>query len=123
VDAFWSVTMYDEEGFPVANELNRFAIADRDPLRSNDDGSLDIHIQHNDPGPHAQSNLASSSGAEEAVARARGAGSQTTVAPPGTSRHGARTGERVRSHQPAGGGEPEERGHCRSDDGRLARST
>jgi hypothetical protein len=30
--AFWSVTMYDAEGFQVANELDRFAIGDRDPL-------------------------------------------------------------------------------------------
>ena len=32
VAAFWSVTMYDEHGFQVANEINRFAIGDRDPL-------------------------------------------------------------------------------------------
>lgn len=51
VDAFWSVTMYDIEGFQVANELNRFAIGDRDPLRYNDDGSLDLFIQHENPGP------------------------------------------------------------------------
>ncbi len=56
VDAFWSVTMYDAEGFQVANELNRFAIGDRDELRYNDDGSLDLYLAHTDPGPERQSN-------------------------------------------------------------------
>jgi hypothetical protein len=50
VDAFWSLTMYDAEGFPVANALNRFALGDRDALKYNSDGSLDLYIQHEDPG-------------------------------------------------------------------------
>jgi len=50
VDAFWSVTMYDAEGFPVANAINRFAVGDRDALKYNADGSLDLYIQHDDPG-------------------------------------------------------------------------
>jgi hypothetical protein len=49
VNAFWSLTLYDAEGFQVANELNRFAIGDRDDLDVNSDGSLDIHIQHTQP--------------------------------------------------------------------------
>ncbi|MFM2092189.1 MAG: hypothetical protein RLZZ127_2678, partial [Planctomycetota bacterium] len=49
VGAFWSLTMYDGEGFQVANPLNRFAIGDRDPLVFNPDGSLDIVIQHARP--------------------------------------------------------------------------
>lgn len=49
VDAFWSVTMYDEEGFQVANELDRFAIGDRDALVFGDDGSLDLLVQHERP--------------------------------------------------------------------------
>ncbi len=55
-DAFWSVTMYDAEGYQVANELNRFALGDRDPLTFNADGSLDIFLQHANPGPHKESN-------------------------------------------------------------------
>ncbi|HCB05159.1 MAG TPA: hypothetical protein DEQ43_13115, partial [Nocardioides bacterium] len=47
----WSITMYDDEGFQSANELDRFAIGDRDDLRYNSDGSLDIYIQHTNPGP------------------------------------------------------------------------
>ena len=54
-DAFWSVTMYDAEGFQVANELDRFAIGDRDPLSYNADGSLDLYMQHTNPGPQHES--------------------------------------------------------------------
>lgn len=46
VNAFWSLTLYDDEGFQVANKLDRFAIGDRDHLQFNRDGSLDIYIQH-----------------------------------------------------------------------------
>jgi hypothetical protein len=56
VDAFWSLTMYDEEGFQVANPINRFAIGDRDNLKFNADGSLDIYIQHTSPGKEKESN-------------------------------------------------------------------
>ena len=56
VDAFWSITMYDAEGYQVANELDRFAIGDRDALAYNPDGSLDIFIQHANPGPERESN-------------------------------------------------------------------
>ena len=54
--AFWSVTMYDAEGFQVANPLGRFAIDDRDVLRFNGDGSLDLFLQHEHPGPDRESN-------------------------------------------------------------------
>jgi hypothetical protein len=56
VDAFWSVTMYDEAGFQVANPINRFAIGDRDDLKYNADGSLDLYLQHESPGPDKESN-------------------------------------------------------------------
>lgn len=56
VNAFWSVTLYDDEGFQVANNLDRFAIGDRDPLTYHDDGSLDLYIQHASPGPDKESN-------------------------------------------------------------------
>lgn len=48
--AFWSVTLYDMNGFPVANPISRHALGDRDPLRFNPDGSLDLIIQPADPG-------------------------------------------------------------------------
>jgi len=56
VDAFWSLTMYDNQGFQVPNPINRFAIGDRDKLKFNPDGSLDIYIQNTSPGPDKESN-------------------------------------------------------------------
>ncbi len=55
-EAFWSLTLYDEHGFPTANALNRCAIGDRDPLSFNHDGSLDLLIQHESPGTDRESN-------------------------------------------------------------------
>jgi hypothetical protein len=55
-EAFWSVTMYDFDGFQVANPINRFAIGDRDKLTFNADGSLDLYIQHQNPGPDKEAN-------------------------------------------------------------------
>ncbi|MFD0561175.1 DUF1214 domain-containing protein [Kitasatospora saccharophila] len=56
VDAFWSLTMYDAEGFQVANGIDRFALGDRDPLVYGADGSLDLLISHRDPGPDKRAN-------------------------------------------------------------------
>ncbi len=49
VEAFWSLTMYDEQGFLIDNPLGRYAIGDRDRLKYNEDGSLDILIQNSKP--------------------------------------------------------------------------
>ena len=56
VEAFWSITMYDADGFPVPNSIKRYAIGDSDSLRYNDDGSLDIYIQPESPGRDKDSN-------------------------------------------------------------------
>jgi hypothetical protein len=56
VAAFWSVTLYDKDGFPTANDLNRNAIGDRDDLKFNADDSLDLYIQHASPGAEKESN-------------------------------------------------------------------
>jgi len=46
VHAFWSLTLYDAEGFQVANPLTRFAMGDRDTLKFNADRSLDLYVQN-----------------------------------------------------------------------------
>jgi hypothetical protein len=56
VEAFWSVTGYDKDGYFIANPIGRYAIGDRDKLKFNADGSLDLYIQAHDPGPDEQSN-------------------------------------------------------------------
>lgn len=56
VQAFWSLTAYDKDGYFIVNPLDRYAIGDRDPLKLNPDGSLDICIQSQSPGPNRQSN-------------------------------------------------------------------
>jgi hypothetical protein len=50
VRAFWSVTLYDNQGFQVANSIDRFAVSSWMPFKYNADGSLDLHIRHESPG-------------------------------------------------------------------------
>ena len=54
--AFWSVTLYDGQGYQVANTLNRFAVSSYMPFRTNADGSLDLYIQHDSPGKDLEAN-------------------------------------------------------------------
>jgi hypothetical protein len=54
--AFWSVTAYDKEGYFIANTINRYAIGDRDKLKFNPDGSLDLYIQVQNPGADHEAN-------------------------------------------------------------------
>ncbi|TAJ84490.1 DUF1254 domain-containing protein [Reyranella sp.] len=56
VDAFWSVTAYDIEGYFIPNTLKRYAIGDRDRLVPNADGSLDLYIQADSPGKEKEAN-------------------------------------------------------------------
>jgi hypothetical protein len=56
VRAFWSLTLYGEDGYFVANAIHRFAIGDRDALTFNSDGSLDLFVQHDAPGAGRDSN-------------------------------------------------------------------
>jgi hypothetical protein len=56
VKAFWSVTLYDEHHYLAANALGRYALGDRDALRTEPDGSLELLIQRDDPGPDRRAN-------------------------------------------------------------------
>jgi hypothetical protein len=56
VDAFWSVTLYDSEGFQVPNVINRFVISSWMPLKYNADGSLDLYFQNENPGTNKEAN-------------------------------------------------------------------
>lgn len=56
VKAFWSLTLYDEHGYFSSNPIQRFAIGDRDPLKFNPDGSVDLYVQHDSPGGEKESN-------------------------------------------------------------------
>jgi len=56
VNAFWSITLYDAEGFQVANVLNRFAVSSWMPFTTNADGSLDLYFQNESPGKDKEAN-------------------------------------------------------------------
>ena len=54
--AFWSVSVYDERQLFPANPIARFALGDRDPLLFNEDGSLELYLQRQSPGPEREAN-------------------------------------------------------------------
>ena len=56
VNAFWSITLYDQEGFQMANSLNRFAVSSWMPFKYNADGSLDLYFQNESPGKDKEAN-------------------------------------------------------------------
>ena len=56
VDAFWSITLYDNDGFQVANSINRFAVSSWMPFKRDADGSLTLYIQNESPGADRESN-------------------------------------------------------------------
>ena len=56
VRGFWSITLYDDQGYLVANPINRYAIRSSDHLVYKPDGSLVLYLQPNDPGPDHRAN-------------------------------------------------------------------
>ena len=56
VKGFWSLTMYDEQMFFVANPINRYSMSLRTNPKLELDGSLVILIQNENPGPDKEAN-------------------------------------------------------------------
>jgi hypothetical protein len=56
VRGFWSLTMYNAEFFFVDNPLNRYNLSQRNKLKFNPDGSVDLYLQAANPGPAKESN-------------------------------------------------------------------
>ena len=57
VDAFWSVTMYNNKSYFVNNPINRYSIGgETEGLKNNTDGSVDIYVQPQNPGAEKESN-------------------------------------------------------------------
>jgi hypothetical protein len=56
VGGFWSLTMYDADYFFVENSINRYSISPRQNLKANPDGSVDLYIQKDSPGPDKENN-------------------------------------------------------------------
>jgi hypothetical protein len=56
VEGFWSLTMYDAEYFFVENKLNRYTLSARNELQPNPDGSVDLYLQQESPGPEKEAN-------------------------------------------------------------------
>jgi hypothetical protein len=55
-NGFWSLTMYTAEYFFVDNPLNRYTLSARNKLKKNADGSVDLYLQHDNPGKDKESN-------------------------------------------------------------------
>ena len=55
-EAFWSITLYDNGGFQVANAINRFAVSSWMPFAYNADGSLDLYFQNERPSASKEAN-------------------------------------------------------------------
>lgn len=56
VDAFWSVTAYDKDGYFIPNKMNRQMLGSRNSLVTNADGSVDLLIQADSPGKSKEPN-------------------------------------------------------------------
>jgi hypothetical protein len=55
-NGFWSLTMYDSGYFFVPNALDRYTLSERNDLAVNADGTIDLYLQKENPGPEKESN-------------------------------------------------------------------
>ncbi|MDR1887879.1 MAG: DUF1254 domain-containing protein [Zoogloeaceae bacterium] len=55
-EAFWSYTVYGQDRYLVDNPIKRYAIGDRDKLKYNADGSLDLWLAYENPGDEKAGN-------------------------------------------------------------------
>ena len=56
VNAFWSLTMYDDKYFFVPNAINRYTVSQRNQFVTNPDGSVDLYLQAESPGKGKEAN-------------------------------------------------------------------
>jgi hypothetical protein len=56
VNAFWSITMYDDKYFFVPNPINRYTVSSRNKFVANADGSVDLYLQAESPGKAKEAN-------------------------------------------------------------------
>ena len=56
VKGFWSLTLYDSDFFFVPNTIDRYCLSQRDTFVTNDDGSIDLYLQAESPGPDKDAN-------------------------------------------------------------------
>jgi hypothetical protein len=56
VKGFWSLTMYDPDFFFIPNPIDRYSLSQRDTFVTNADGSVDLYLQAESPGPDREAN-------------------------------------------------------------------
>lgn len=49
---FWSITAYNDDDFLIDNPIDRYSVSNRTPFEKNEDGSVDIYIQRDEPEGH-----------------------------------------------------------------------
>ncbi len=49
---FWSITAYGDDDFLIDNPINRYSVSNRTALEKNEDRSVDIYIQKDEPEKH-----------------------------------------------------------------------
>ena len=56
MNGLWSVTIYDPRNLFFDNPLERYKLGDRDNLKKNADGSIDLYVGATTPGPEREPN-------------------------------------------------------------------